>query len=132
MMNLYIVWIIVQKGSSVHCTDVPPALRKTACCALPIHSKALAYIDVLFSMSGLIINCSPSVVSWVLKLFLLLLLVLHPTFPFVIDFSNRRAVFVSMKRHSLFCTPRSFSTRPYVFRMRCYTNSCVSQFREAM
>jgi len=30
-MNLYIARTAVQKGSAVHCTDVPPALRKTAC-----------------------------------------------------------------------------------------------------
>ena len=49
MMNLYIAGTSVHKGSAVHCTDVPLALRKTACCALPIHSKTIAYIDVSFS-----------------------------------------------------------------------------------
>ena len=132
MMNLYIAWIIVHKGSAVHCTDVPPALRKTACCALPIHSKTIAYIDVSFS------NVRPDNYLFFVcrvvgaKAFLLLVFVCHPTLPFVIDFSSRRAVFVSVKRYSLFCSPCSFSTRPYVFRSRCYTNSCVSQFRKSV
>ena len=103
-MNLYRARTSVHKGSAVHCTDVPPALRKTACCALPIHSKTIAYIDVSF------LNVRPD--NYLLsvcrvigaKAFLLLLFVWHPTLPFVIDFSCRRAVFVSLKRHSLFCT----------------------------